>query len=73
MSRNLRQKIREKFKKVSCDENYDHEFFQFFKMNYLPKKGKKRKLKTSPLLIQYSGYRVINLAKTFLGQVLSNR
>ena len=36
------------------------------------KKGKKRKSKILLLLIQYGGYKVKNLAKTFLSQVLSN-
>ena len=35
-------------------------------MSHLPKKGKKRKLKNPLLLNQCGGYRVKNLAKTFL-------
>ena len=42
-------------------------------MNCLYEKGKKPKLKNLPLLIRYGDYGVKNLAKTFLGQVLSNR
>ena len=47
-------------------------FFNLFKLNYFPKKGTKPKSKILLLLIQYGDCRIKNLAKKFLGQVLSS-
>ena len=43
---------------VSYDRKYDNAFIPIFKINCLPQKGYKRKLKSPPLLIQYGGYQV---------------
>ena len=53
LSRTSHRKIRKQFTQVSYDKNYYHEFFRISQMNYLPKKGEKRKLKNLPLLTKF--------------------
>ena len=69
---NYAQKNRERITQMCHDEEYYHKFFQIFKIDYLPTKRKNQKLKNLPLLIQYGGGRVKNLAKPFSDQVISN-